>query len=585
MRNRIVIVAIATIFYFISSFPMFFILENVRFLFFTSYSVFFLPLVLPFTFIMPKILKSRITKTHDILISNTTIDEHVKNEYIDDTKKWLNKTFKKKKDKFINISFLFFFLFLPFFVMNRWTLIPVAILENPFIIPYFVVYWGATAILFLQSFFVIFQCMNISSMIHHFSFWEVDNTKIDKNPLGELLALNILTFLGILIFLFTEGIFFTLPLVVFLANSIKNGNYSRNASSLQKIATISTFAFFLIPFLLLMKDIFDKFMILGSTYEWEVDVIVLVLDLMGIIALMIYYYKIFNGESLNFKDMEQLSPFLTLSWTFFIIMSGLMVCIPLFCYFTEMLAGNLIIHFIYPYILVFLFLEASAVVIIMIVARKLKTITHDFVGEFLPYLKPDKVEEQKFHFWSTFNSPHSFFFAVAVMMSFFSLIHGSAILRFGTIFMVTGLAGLLWQVLNYSLLAVFGLHLGYVIWILFQSVHDFWHSISLLNEIPPDKFLPGTFDGLVLLKYSGYITLLLFGTVEIWFIGDYFVQIPFAFFIPAVAQQFTFNMTFRNIFLITAGGVCFGSIYYILKREFEKKRREKELFTLPDQSL
>lgn len=567
-QKKLVISIGASIAYIIFSIPMFFILLNVNFLFFLPQYVFIFPFVLPFSIVFPSILKNQVQRTHEALYAATTVDDKLKEEYTEDTRVWLKKTFEDKGNKILNMVFFISFIFIPFYIVNDWELIPSAIFTNALILPYFIIYWLLSAVVILHAFFVVFQCLNVTSMIHHFSFWKVDKSKIQGNPLGDLLSLNILTFVVILILIANQEIFFIFPLFIFLVNSIKGDHYHRNASRWRYARAGLTFLLFIIPFVMVSLQILTNVGQWGLNYPWERDILNISLDIILFLAFLVYYRLIFHGDPQIHENMEKKSPFLTISIPICMIMAGMIVIFPLASHLIE---GSVLINPIIIFGIFFHVFQVSAIIIIMIVARKLKKITHDFVAKSLPHLKPDKVEEQKFHFWSTFNSFHAIFFSIAFAVTFSSLVVGISIIRLGDLFLTNQIALLLWQVFNYSLLFIFGMHLGFAVWILFQSLHDFWHSITVMAEVPKEELARGSYNGAVLLKYTLFITVLVFGTAELWFIGDYFAQAAFLLTNPGFLSQFLANMGFRHAFLLTLGSVTFCVFYYLLRREYRKK--------------
>ncbi|NVM03550.1 MAG: hypothetical protein HWN67_14570 [Candidatus Helarchaeota archaeon] len=185
-------VYLITIIYAICTLPLYFLLFKIPNPVVQPWQVLIFPLLLPICLILPKKIKNKIIECNDFQL--TLVDnQKFKGLYAEDTRAWMERTYKRKRDKLFNLTLLIVFLILPsvltFYLLQN-VQINLTFLEWIYFIGF-----GITLIAILiyagYNFFLLLQ---VSSIIHHFCFWETKGISYFKNPLGELLILNIFTF-------------------------------------------------------------------------------------------------------------------------------------------------------------------------------------------------------------------------------------------------------------------------------------------------------------------------------------------------------------------------------------------------------
>ncbi|MHA1378662.1 MAG: hypothetical protein ACTSRG_09795 [Candidatus Helarchaeota archaeon] len=180
-----------TIIYEICAIPIYFILFKVPIPNIQPWMVFIYPFILPICLIMRKKIKEKIIDCDKTLIKLVE-NKKLKELYVKDTQEWIEKTFKQKRDKITSILLLTSFLIVPI-------LISFAIFGNikidltPYELIYLICYGCSLIIIMIYAAFNFFLLIQVSSIVHHFSFWEIKGDP-EQNNLGELIILNVFTF-------------------------------------------------------------------------------------------------------------------------------------------------------------------------------------------------------------------------------------------------------------------------------------------------------------------------------------------------------------------------------------------------------
>lgn len=218
-----------TLLYTISLIPLYFILFKIPIPYLQPWMVFIFPLILPICLITKKKIRDKVRECDDLYL-NSIKDQKLKELYIEDAKIWYEKTFVQKKNKIINLSLLLGFLVIPSlirFITSQNFAINLTITELIYLA---ISGLSLIAILIYASyyFFFLFQ---ISSIVHHYSFWETNHTQ-DKNPLGELFILNIFAYLlldSVFVTYFTP--LFISMMVYFISGTNPKINYLNNITN------------------------------------------------------------------------------------------------------------------------------------------------------------------------------------------------------------------------------------------------------------------------------------------------------------------------------------------------------------------
>ncbi|MHA1301824.1 MAG: hypothetical protein ACTSO9_20580, partial [Candidatus Helarchaeota archaeon] len=223
-----------------------------------------------------------------------------------------------------------------------------------------------------------------------------------------------------------------------------------------------------------------------------------------------------------------------------------------------------------------LLITTLGIIVMFLGIHFLRKKTKNIVDRFLPYIPEHKIEETNFHFWSTFNSNHAFYFSIFFGFTFFYLTYWWSLtnlfeipISFNNIRLFTiNLFGffnfhyILWLLGNYLGLYIYGVGFGFLIWLLFNATHDVWHSITLSEGVPPE-IQEDLYSSRKIFFQGGLIILLICGSAGIWYLGDMLIRTSY------------FQILFRVSNLLIMGLVTFLGLIYIIRNEINRKKQKE----------
>ena len=264
--------------------------------------IFFIPPIFYISVIYPNKIRQKVLECDEYYLGCVSNEKLREEYYRPDTVQWLPKL-TEKKGKIRNSIILCIFTIIPYAISEGLFTGLYINMTNTFLFIYFLIFGVITFLMILYGIYTFFFCTTVTSMIHHFSFWEMEIPEEEKkNPMGELVILNSFVFISIISFFLTFYTPIILGLICFVISNINpKYDYTKNISNkYKKYPKLIIGILVGINFTYIIKWWYSSFQVFTEWF-WA-DFLFFIIGFFLILAFYKYFFDFIKGKN---KDYQQ----------------------------------------------------------------------------------------------------------------------------------------------------------------------------------------------------------------------------------------------------------------------------------------